>query len=106
MPLISPLLWQGLPFQHADGVMDFYGMHDHWHAILGRAVGGIPEYRLDDLQGMGDIHQNLHEALTRALGIEISPDFAIYDLTTRQGWALFMQLHSLEHERLRAATGL
>jgi hypothetical protein len=35
MPLISPLLWQGLPFKHADGEMDFLGMHDHWHAMLG-----------------------------------------------------------------------
>jgi hypothetical protein len=28
MPLTSPLLWQGLPFKHADGEMDFLGMHD------------------------------------------------------------------------------
>jgi hypothetical protein len=44
MPLISPLLWQGLPFKHADGEMDFLGMHDHWHAMLGKTIGGIPEY--------------------------------------------------------------
>ena len=73
MPLISPLLWQGLPFKHADGEMDFLGMHDE---------------------------------LTRRLGIEHSPDFSLYDLEQRQGWVLFMQAHSIEHERLRAATGL
>jgi hypothetical protein len=106
MPLLSPLLWQGLPFKHADGEMDFLGMHDHWHAALGKAAGGIPEFRLDNLKDMGEIHQRLHDELTQTLGIEPSPDFSLFDLNQAQGWALFMQLHSIEHERLRAATGL
>jgi hypothetical protein len=106
MPLISPLLWQGLPFKHADGEMDFLGMHDHWHAALGRQVGGIADYRLDNLKDMGDIHQKLHDQLARALQIEPPADFSLYDLEQRQGWVLFMQSHSIEHERLRAATGL
>jgi hypothetical protein len=106
MPLISPLLWEGLPFKHADGEMDFLGMHDKWHAMLGKTVGGIADYRLDDLKGMGDIHQRLHDELTRLLGLEGAPDFSLYDLEQRQGWVLFMQAHSIEHERLRVATGL
>jgi hypothetical protein len=106
MSLISPMLWQGLPFKHADGEMDFLGMHDKWHAILGKSVGGIAEYRLDNLKDMGEIHQRLHMKLTEGLGIEVSPDFSLYDLENAQGWALFMNLHSVEHERLRQATGL
>lgn len=106
MSLISPLLWQGLPFQHADGAMDFLGMHDHWHAMLGKAVLGIPEYRLDSLADMAEIHQRLHDQLTEGLQIERSPDFSLFDIETFQGWTLFMQLHSIEHERLRQATGL
>lgn len=106
MPLISPLLWQGLPFKHADGEMDFLGMHDKWHAMLSKRIGGIAEFRLDNLKDMGEIHQRLHDELTQSLDIEASPDFSLYDLEDRQGWALFMQLHSIEHERLRSATGL
>jgi hypothetical protein len=106
MPLISPLLWQGLPFKHADGEMDFLGMHDKWHAMLGKSLGGIPEYRLDNLKDMGEIHQSLHDQMADALGDIRAPDFALYDLEQRTGWILFMQLHSLEHERLRQGTGL
>lgn len=106
MSLISPLLWQGLPYKHADGEMDFLGMHDKWHAMLGKTIGEIPEYRLDNLKEMGEIHDHLHSEMARRLGIEESSDFSTYDLATRNGWTLFMQLHSIEHERLRAATGL
>jgi len=106
MPLISPLLWQGLPFKHADGEMDFLGMHDKWHSMLGKTVGEIADYRLDNLKDMADVHQHMHDELARKLGIERSPDFSLYDLEQRQGWVLFMQAHSIEHERLRAATGL
>ena len=106
MPLISPLLWQGLPFEHPDGELDFLGMHDHWHAILAKALTSIPDYRLDNLKDMGDIHQRLHDEMARALVIEPPPDFSLYDIEQRQGWQLFMQSHSIEHERLRTATGL
>jgi hypothetical protein len=44
-------------------------MHDHWHAMLGKTIGGIPEYRLDNLKDLGDIHQTLHEEMARALGV-------------------------------------
>jgi hypothetical protein len=47
MPLISPLLWQGLPFKHADGEMDFLGMHDHCDP--GPAVG--PDRAVEPVRG-------------------------------------------------------
>lgn len=106
MPLISPLLWQGLPYKHADGEMDFLGMHDMWHHHLGRFVPGVAVYNLDNLKQMGDIHQRMHEDLARALEIEPPGDFSLYDLEQRQGWVLFMQAHAIDHERLRVATGL
>ena len=106
MSLISPLLWQGLPFQHPDGEMDFLGMHDKWHDMLAKTVGLVPIYNLDNLKTMLDIHQNMHEDLARVLDIAPPADFSVYDLEQRQGWVLFMQAHSIEHERLRAATGL
>lgn len=106
MSLISPLLWQGLPFKHADGEMDFLGMHDLWHSMLAKTVGDVPIYKFDNLKDMGEIHQRSHDQLVKALGISKSPDFSLFDLEQRQGWVLFMQSHSIEHERLRAATGL
>jgi hypothetical protein len=106
MPLVSPLLWEGLPFQHKDGEMDFLGMHDHWHRILGKTLGEIAHYPLDNLKDMGDIHQRMHDQLAIKLSLEKPADFSLYDLTQRQGWVLFMQAHSIEHERLRGATGL
>lgn len=107
MALFSPLLWQGTPFGHREGQLDFYGVHDRWHAALARAVGPpVPDMRLDQLPEMGEAHQRLHTLLATAFGLEFSSDFSLYDLTQRQGWVLFMQLHSLEHERLRAASGI
>jgi hypothetical protein len=107
MGLISPLLWQGTPFEHADAELDFLGLHDKWHSMLARTVGPpLPDYRLDDLASMGDIHQRLHDQLGAALGLNPGGDFSLYELTDRSGWILFMQTHSIEHERLRVAVGL
>lgn len=105
--LISPLLWQGLPFEHPEGTLDFYGQHDFWHQALARTVGNpIPDYRLDRLPDLGDVHQRLHEVTARTLLIDPPSDFSLYDLRQREGWVLFMQIHSLEHERLRLAAGI
>lgn len=107
MALISPLLWQGIPFKHPEGEPDFYGHHDFWHQALARRVGSpVPDYRFDLLQEMADIHQRVHEQLATALLIDPPSDFSLYDLEQRQGWVLFMQIHSLEHERLRVAAGI
>lgn len=107
MSLVSPLLWQATPYRHPEGELDFYGQHDFWHQALARKVGGdIPDYRLDRLWELGDIHQRLHEKDARALLIAPPSDFSLYDLRQREGWVLFMQIHSLEHERLRIAAGI
>jgi hypothetical protein len=108
VPLISPLLWQGTPFQVKEAVLDFVGMHDRWHAALAKqtTTGNIPTYRFDELPRMGDIHQRHHELLWDAFGIPPGTDFSLYDLNQMQGFVLFMQVHSLDHERLRTAAGL
>jgi hypothetical protein len=107
MALISPLLWQGIPFRHPEGEPDFYGFHDRWHRALSVHVGiPLADYRFDALPDMGDIHQRVHAQLADALGLVAPSDFSLYDLRQRSGWVLFQQLHSLEHERLRAATGI
>lgn len=105
MALHSPLLWQGTPFQHAEGVLDFLAWHDRWHAILA-GLASRPIRRLDDLSQQLAWHQTEHGKLAEALVIAAPSDFSLYDLTQRQGWVLFMQLHSLEHERLREAAGI
>jgi hypothetical protein len=107
MAFISPLLWKQMPFEHADAELDFLGTHDRWHAILARTVGPpLPDYRLDNLDDMADIHQRLHVQISDTLGLKPPSDFSMYDIEDRTGWVLFMEAHSIEHERLRAALGL
>lgn len=106
MALISPLLWEGIPFGHPDGEADFYGHHDFWHAQLAQITKTVPQYRFDRLPDMGDVHQMIHVALARAFSLSAPSDFSLYDLRQRQGWVLFQQIHSLEHERLRTAAGI
>jgi len=110
MALFTPRLWQGAPFRHPEATLDFAGWHDRWHAVLSRKFTTVPDVRFDQLPQMGDIHQRVHMLMARGLrsgGIDFEDpsDFSLYDLTQRQGWVLFMQIHSLEHERLREATG-
>lgn len=107
MAMFPPLVWQGTPFGHREAELDFLGTHDRWHAALARHAGiPLPDVRLDNLSKMGDTHQRLHSLLATNYGLEFSSDFSLYDLEQRQGWALFMMLHSLEHERLRVASGI
>jgi hypothetical protein len=108
MSLFSPLLWQGMPFQHPEATLDFLGTHDAWHSVLARlpAARGVAEYRFDDLNHMLDVHQIVHEQLAQALGLSKPSDFSVYDLDVRSGWILFQQIHSLEHQRLRVAAGV
>ena len=108
MPLITPLLWQGQPFRHPEAKLDFLGMHTHWHTILAGLIPNslVPIYNFDDLDHMLDVHQTVHELLAQGFGLSTPSDLSTYDLSQRTGWVLFMQIHSLEHERLRVAAGV
>jgi hypothetical protein len=106
MGLINPLLWQGIPFGHPDGALDFYGHHGLWHTALAEKAMTVQQVNFDTLPDMGDVHQTVHVALARAFGLTLPDDFSLFDLRQRDGWVLFMQAHSLEHARLRAAAGL
>jgi hypothetical protein len=100
--LIPPELWQGLPFGHPEGLMDFLGTHNDWHRALALAVApSVPDRRFDDLVTNLDPHNVHHAELAKAMSLSPSDDFSRYDLTQRQGWVLFMQIHALEHVRLR-----
>lgn len=105
MALIDPKLWQGIPFGHPDGMLDFLGTHNFWHTALARKAGSVQQVNFDTLPDMGDVHQTIHVALARAFGLTEPSDFSLYDLKQREGWVLFQQIHSLEHARLRAAAG-
>lgn len=106
MSLISPLLWEGIPYGHPEGMFDFFGQHDLWHRALARRVPSVPIVPLDNLPEMLDVHDEIHRALNQALRLSPPQDFSLYDLHQRQGWILFSQSHSIEHARLRAATGI
>jgi len=106
MALISPLLWQAIPFGLPEGMLDFLGQHDLWHRTLAAKAPAVQIVNLDQLPEIMDVHDDIHTALARALHLSPPPDFSLYDIRQRSGWVLFSQSHALEHERLRAATGI
>ena len=95
MALIQPLLWQGIPFGHPEGLFDFLGQHDLWHRALAEHVQTVKIIPLDNLPEMMDVHDDLHTALNQALGLTPPPDFSLYDIKQRAGWILFAQSHSV-----------
>jgi hypothetical protein len=99
--LIPPELWQGLPFGHPEALLDFLGTHNDWHRALATAFSGVPDRRFDDLVGNLDPHNEHHQVLAKAMSLSAPDDFSRYDLSQRQGWVLFQQVHALEHVRLR-----
>ena len=103
--LMSPLLWQSVPFADSDAWLDFLGVHEQWHIIL---AGQTKTRRvpLDDLRYQLGAHDLMHKDLASALGLASPVDLASYDLQDEnayQGWAF---LHALDHQRLRLAAGL
>lgn len=103
--LLSPLLWQSVPFQDEDSFLDFMGVHDQWHRIL--ATSTKTRWRnLDDLKTELQPHAEMHDDLADSLGLSRVADLVSYDLTNKESFISFMQANALDHQRLRAAAGL
>ena len=103
--LVSPLLWQSVPFKEPDAWLDFLGQHAWWHRELAKATKQSYT-NLDDLRNNLEPHAHMHEEVAAALGINPNTDLSSYDLTTEQAFIGWMWVHSLDHERFRTATGL
>lgn len=105
IPLMSPLLWEGTPFDDPDAWDDFQGIHAAWHRELAK-VTVTPIVALDDLRETLDLHGNLHDAIADALLIPHGEDLRSQDLNDRDNFETFMLIHAADHERLRRAAGL
>ncbi len=104
--MISPLLWQSVPFRDNDAWLDFLGQHDRWHQAFGVQLK-IPWVPLDDLREELSAHQRLHDATADALKIPRAGDLTSYDLkNNRDSYTSWHFLHSTDHQRLRLAAGL
>jgi len=105
--LVSPILWQVIPFKDPDAWSSFLGDHDQWHQILGRATGAGWQ-PVDDLREKGGLlaHQTMHNDLADALNIPRPGDLVSYDLKKKDEFTGWNWLHSLDHLRLQSVTGL
>lgn len=103
--MISPLLWQTVPFKDNDAWQDFLGMHASWHREMSKLLGtGFNLY--DDLRISLDQHAEDHGALADKLGLSRAGDLESFDLNEATSFAGFMWVHALDSERLRIAAGL
>jgi hypothetical protein len=103
--LLSPLLWQSVPFHDPDSWDDFAFQHEQWHRELARTLK-LPFPTLDDLRGNLEPHAQAHQALAAALNLSQVNDLASADLDDETAFVGWMQLNALEHQRLRQAAGL
>jgi hypothetical protein len=104
--LISPLLWQSVPFKDNDAWLDFMGQHDRWHQAFAIKLK-IAWFPMDDLREELSAHQRLHDATADSLGIPRAGDLTSYDLKNdRDSYTSWHFLHSNDHQRFRLAAGL
>jgi len=114
--LISPLLWQGIPYDDPDSWSDFLGYHDQWHQVIAKAlpgaavrdpVGGAPRLQiLDDLKEQGEAHQAMHDQIADRLGIPRGGDIASANLKNKDEFTNWQFVHALDHQRFRIVLGL
>lgn len=118
--LISPLLWQTIPFTDPDAWDAFLGDHQAWHETLAKATGTA--WQPVDLRMTGGpndavartklsraalaINQQMHHDVADALGAARSGDLVSYDLSDRDQFVGWGWVHALDHERLRQVAGL
>lgn len=103
--LMSPLMFQSVPFADPDAWDDFQGVHAAWHRELAKATGTlfIP---MDDLRSNLLPHGMMHDAIADALGLTRAADLLSFDLADRDSYYGFQQTNGLDHIRFRIATGL
>jgi hypothetical protein len=118
--LISPLLWQLIPFGDPDSWEDFLGQHQAWHETLAKATG--TGWQPVDLRMLGGpeteesaerltrtalaINQQMHYDVADALGVVRDGDLVSYNLRERDEYVAWLWTHALSHERLRQVAGL
>jgi hypothetical protein len=102
--LVSPLLWQVLPFKDEDAWLDFLGAHERWHQVLAEKTGsGGGSWQIfGDLKVEGsDAHQRVHDGLADAIDIPRPGDLTSFDLQKEDAFVQWTFVHALEHQRLR-----
>jgi hypothetical protein len=114
--LISPLLWQGIPFDDPDSWTDFLGFHDRWHQVIAKALPQIkgPDpigentrwVILDDLKEQGAVHQAMHDQIADRLGISRGGDIASANLKDKNEFTNWQYVHALDHQRFRLVMGI
>jgi len=103
--LISPLLFQSVPFGSETAWLDFLGQDASWHYELAKATG--TSYRLiDDLKQNLEGHAAMHNEVADALGVTKVGDLTSFDLEDETSFVSFMFLESSDLQRMRAAAGL
>lgn len=105
--LMSPLIWQSVPFADSDAFRDFNGVHAQWHRVMAQATR-TPYFLIDDLRnGSGlERHSQMHDAVDKALGIAPPYDLVSFNLFDRESYYGFMALHANETQRQRVALGI
>ena len=118
--LISPALWQTIPFEDPDAWEDFLGQHQESHEVWAkmtqtawtpidlRIVGGgmTPEAKQKLTRAALGQNQQMHWDTADALGISRSGDLVSYDLTNRDQYVGWLWVHSLDHTRINAVLGI
>lgn len=103
--LISPLLFQSVPFGSETAWLDFLGSCGAWHYELARATG--TSYRLiDDLKQNLASHAAMHNELADSLGVTRAADLESFSLEEETSFISFMFLESADLTRFRAPAGL
>jgi hypothetical protein len=103
--LISPLLFQSVPFGSETAYRDFLGQLGSWHIELAKSTG--TSYRLlDDLKDNLEGHAAMHNEVADALGITKVADLTSFDLTDETSWISFLFLEASDLTRFRTAAGL
>lgn len=103
--MMSPLLWQTIPFTDQDAWLDFLGTHQDWHRQMSRITA--TSFNLyDDLKNTLDQHGQDHDNLADALSLPRAGDLTSFDLNDPTSFAGWMWIHALDSERLRQKAGL
>lgn len=109
--LISPLLWQGIPFDDPDSWTDFLGYHDRWNQAIVSAIksqfGVVTRWQiLDDLKEQGSSHQAMHDLFADAMKIPRGGDIASANLKDKNEFTNWQYVHALDHQRFRLVLGI
>ncbi len=103
--LISPLLFQSVPFGSETAFKDFLHQDAMWHLELAKATG-TRYVLIDDLKENLASHAAMHNDVASALGITKVGDLESFDLSDETSFISFMFLESQDLARMRTAAGL